>query len=731
MRARWFLLCLLLASAPVAAQHVTPHDSIPDFCASPTITSVASGSWASAATWSPARLPQAGDRVLIQGGHTVTFGLSLGFALSAVCVGGTLTFDTTVSTLLWVTNLMVEPSGALLVGSAANPVPASVTAQIVIANTPSTDPGQYGTGFISMGKVLMRGATKNPTWGRLAVEPVAGNTILTLAEAVTGWLPGDRIVIPDTRHMTSNDVTGFQPTTPQWEERTLASVSGDGKTLTLTAALTFAHLGARDGNGVLDFLPHVGNLTRNVVIRSESAIGQAGTKGHTLFTHRAEIDVRYVTFKDLGRTTIAALDDVTNHIGRYPLHAHHLMGPVTTPANGYQYTLVGNAIDGGSTVHNLKWGAAIHNSHYGLIKDNVAYNWAGAIWMFEDGSESFNLFEHNFAVRSHGVGGFVAEGTEGTGFWFRGPNNYVRGNVAADCWNENPDSAYGLKFFMRYLGNIRVPNFKGADTSVAGQYTTVHGNKLPLLEVSDNEVYCAAQGITWWWVNMEEAQANPFAAETVVSDCRVWHVYNICVYHYPSTRMTIEGLVIRGKSPASSACCGKGYVAGDYAASDLRFRNCDIQGMTIGFYPSTVQFGYQDVEDSYFRNLLDILPDTLYSTSGGSWLPPRHIIVRNSHFDSWPGSIHPRIEKRWNPRGGGIDNTTQLDEMRVYGYQGNAADNFSVYYTEQATQSIAGGLAPCTTTRAGIDGITCVIAAEGGPPADTVPPAPPTNLRAE
>jgi hypothetical protein len=33
-------------------------------------------------------------------------------------------------------------------------------------------------------------------------------------------------------------------------------------------------------------LPHVGNATRNVVIRSENP---AGTRGHTLFTHRADV----------------------------------------------------------------------------------------------------------------------------------------------------------------------------------------------------------------------------------------------------------------------------------------------------------------------------------------------------------------------------------------------------------------------------------------------------------
>jgi len=44
-----------------------------------------------------------------------------------------------------------------------------------------------------------------------------------------------------------------------------------GLTLTMSSGLQYDHLGARDLNGVLDFLPHVGNLTRNVIVRS--AIG--------------------------------------------------------------------------------------------------------------------------------------------------------------------------------------------------------------------------------------------------------------------------------------------------------------------------------------------------------------------------------------------------------------------------------------------------------------------------
>src|SRR5205823_12913401 len=147
------------------------------------------------------------------------------------------------------------------------------------------------------------------------------------------------------------------------------------------------------------------------------------TRGHVVFTQRADVDLRYVSFKDLGRTTIEPLDPTTNHIGRYAVHFHHLMGPQTTPANGYQFTAIGLAVDGGTAPHNLKWGLDVHESHYGLLQDNVIYNWSGSLMRFEDGSESYNVVDHNFAVRSAGTGGRTADGTEGGGFWFRGPNN--------------------------------------------------------------------------------------------------------------------------------------------------------------------------------------------------------------------------------------------------------------------------------------------------------------------
>src|SRR5262249_28517127 len=148
------------------------------------------------------------------------------------------------------------------------------------------DPDQYGTGIVAVdGRVTMHGAVKSPTFTRVGAEPQAFGNVVSLQTAVSGWQPGDRLLLPDTRQI---DQFSFSP---QWEERPLQTVSGDRLAITLANALSYDHWGARDGDGHLDFLPHLADLTRNVVIRSANP---NGTRGHTLFTRSADVDIRYV-----------------------------------------------------------------------------------------------------------------------------------------------------------------------------------------------------------------------------------------------------------------------------------------------------------------------------------------------------------------------------------------------------------------------------------------------------
>src|SRR5678816_915156 len=232
---------------------------------------------------------------------------------------------------------------------------------------------------------------------------------------------------------------------------------------------------------------------------------------------------------------------IRDRIGRYSIHMHHVSGPVTTPPNGAQFTLIGNAIEDGS-----KWGITVHNSHFGLIQDNLVYKAAGAGIMFEDGSESYNVVEKNFVVGSLGIGGWAIGrgfsdprdfGVEGTSFWFRGPNNYVRDNVAASS------TEYGYAYTMWYLGTANVPKFKGADPNTAGQFQAVDMNALPLLEFARNEIYGAtAGGLTIWWLGIwgDDARAAP---TSTVQDLTAWHFHTQGYFGYPTINTLFDHVV--------------------------------------------------------------------------------------------------------------------------------------------------------------------------------------------
>jgi G8 domain len=743
------LVLLLLIAAVSRAQAALPHN-IPDFtqdASRPNVHSAQSGSWSSPSTWVGGQVPTANHVVNIDPGHVVTINDTSPVAFT-VGVHGTLQFNPTVNTRLCVTNLMVMgdhgmPSmttvGYMEIGTATNPVASNVTAEIVIANTPLgnslPDPEQFGNGLLNFGKLTIHGSVKTPTFLRVAAEPRAGDTTLRLEQPVSGWQFGDRLVIPDTRHIKESEVTGtgWINAQNQWEELNVQSISTDGKTITLTTPLQFDHLGARDLNGVLDFLPHVGNLTRNVIIRSESA---TGTRGHVISVHIADTDVRYALYKDLGRTRYLPLDTTTNLIGRYPIHIHHNRGPLPTPSNGYQFTLIGNAIDGGSVETKFKWGIAIHNSHYGLIQHNVVYNYNGASIATEDGSESLNVFDHNFALRGMGEPNDsvsearTAMGTEGVGFWFRGPNNIVTNNVAANFQNPTTEAAYGFVYQLIRLGSIPFPNFKGADPAVAGQFTTRDANTIPILRFDNNEAYGAMQGgFTYWWVSSQDPRPATAPQQSVIRNLNLWHIYNKVVYHYPAALMIYDGLTIRGQFSSAARCCGDGVYFPDYSAKGIIIRNSDIQGMDTGIDAPVAGFGPEPnllVENTYLRNYENMNVGTNWSVNG-CWMQNKLVEIRNSQFAAPPGRTLTAITMG-RSNSNGIECLGLLDEVRVYGYNGNASDNFQVYHSNSAV--LPRPPASCAPTpRVGFNNaLLCPIAPSTTPPPPSAPAAP-MNVR--
>jgi hypothetical protein len=586
---------------------------------------------------------------------------------------------------------------------------------------------------------MLHGAVKTPTFARTASEPSAGRSTIFLAQPVAGWRVGDRIFLPDTRQVPADH--WFNPGYAlQVEERTIQSISADARTIAVSAPLAFDHRGARDAdgtptlvNGSVALLPHVGNLTRNVIIRSENP---SGTRGHTLFTHRSNVSISYAQFQDLGRTRATPLDSSTNHIGRYPLHIHQLWGPHNPGNTGYQFSVVGNAVN-----DSLKWPIAVHGSHYGLVRQNVVFGGAqltGAGIAIEDGTETENLFEENFVANIRGSinpresGPSTANGTTpGSAaecFWAAGFNNRFRNNVASSCRNpvQQIVSGPGWKFIVPAAPyTARNPRFRGADMTDAGQTVAVTPQHQRILEFQGNEVYgLAADGLTAWQLGTDGyGIMPPGMPESMIKDFRVWHTYEGAIYNYPAHRMTVEGLVYR-VDRAATQYWPAAFQCGDYRNVDVTIRGGSIHAGAVfgGCTDPLGAYRIEGVDAVTWEHAFSF--ETPATPGTGADRPASGVTVtlRNNIVRPWPGRPLQTIDMVHTLSRGNSQPNDKY-EIHVYDYQGQAHNNFRVYFHPQATQNLYGGIAPCSNTalHPEIDGITC-------PPGAGVPP-PPTGLR--
>ncbi len=784
---------ILQAATP--GKYVSMHSDpwIPNFGHADNITtssvaSVQSGDWNDPNTWNGTP-PAADQTALIY--HDVTFGTSTEVGNVVVFSGGRLAFDTTVPTALTVGTIQVHQGGSLNIGQEGNPVAASVTAEIIFKDRPfdyGIDPAQYGNGLLVFGTVTMHGAGKTP-FVRLANEPLSGDNSVQFAQAVSGWQDGDELIVPDTRQTDPRPSRGYLS---QTERITATLLAQDGQSAT-TTPLQHTHLGARDGDGQLDFLPHAANLTRNVILRSANP---DGVRGHMQLMMRANVDIRYVRFNDMGRTTAEALDSTTfdaegnplhigtNQVARYPIHTHHLIGPTAPQSNGYQYTLIGNVVDGGTVPRLEKWAITIHGSHDGLIQDNVAVNYTGSNIVTEDGSESYNVFDHNFSIQCPGFGplGVHDRGLAGTGFWFRGQNNYMRNNIAAD----HAISGYSINAYR--LGNegTTIPVSQGSTDR-----QPININTLPLLEFSNNETYGPAfYGADFWEIG-STGETLYDVAPSVIKDLKIWHLRNVGIFFYRSHRIVIDGAVMRGYTPSLSSRFNNPTgisLSSTYRLRNFVIRNADIQGLRTGIsqgmrvIPDDIPVGSifgqaapQDrpgtltIEDSYLRNYINIGINTRQKEGS-----PRLTTIRNVRFDSVnmapitrlgpQRSISMRYEFRLDT------NAIGPDQVLVHDYNGIPGNDFQLFYLEQAPDfmvpqttnngrsvgspvagltnlenwntygiAIAGEIAPCLnqTTFPEILGFVCPTNTplpdpdpdpDPEPNPDTEPPTPPTQV---
>jgi hypothetical protein len=291
-----------------------------------------------------------------------------------------------------------QPRPALEVGTPNRPVEAGHTALIRLAYVNGLDRESCPAIVCCGGRMDFHGSPLSRSWVKLGATARKGDRTITVAEAVTGWKTGDRIIVTATRLTYGK--------TSSTEERTIQAI--DGTRVTLNEPLEAEH----QGEGL--YRGEVANLTRNLVIESADPKGE---RGHTMYHRGSAGSISYAEFRHLGKKGI---------LGRYAIHFH----------------LVGNTMRGSSVIGVSVWDShnrwvTIHGTDYLVVRDCVGYQSVGHGFFLEDATEQYNVLDRNLAVQAKRGAPLpkqvlALDGNDGAGFWWANGRNTFTRNVSCD-----------------------------------------------------------------------------------------------------------------------------------------------------------------------------------------------------------------------------------------------------------------------------------------------------------
>jgi hypothetical protein len=452
---------------PLLAAEQPGKDVVP-----PLVRSARSGPWSLPATWEGGKVPGAGVRIQIRSGHTVTYDLKSDVVIRSIHVAGTLTFARDQDTRLDVGLIKIQPGEdatengfdcdghvsepepgqprpALEVGTSDQPI-AKHQALIRLTQVSGLDTQSCPAIVCCGGRMDFHGDPLSRSWVKLGTTARKGDSTILLAEPVTGWKVGDRIILTMTGIAPSSSYShpGPDPKGTTTEERSIQAV--DGVKLTLSAPLEHEHAGAGLYRG------EVANLTRNVVVESADPKGE---RGHTMYHKHSAGAISYAEFRHLGKEGV---------LGRYPLH-YHLCGE----------TMRGSYVIG-AAIHdsNNRW-LAIHGTNFLVVRDNVGCRCKGHGFFLEDGTEVYNVLDRNLAVGARPARPLPKQAldfdhNDGAGFWWANSLNTFTRNVAVE------NGLYGFRYeaMKPLVLSIQQPD---------GGQKKVDIRTLPFVRFDDNE----------------------------------------------------------------------------------------------------------------------------------------------------------------------------------------------------------------------------------------------------
>lgn len=254
------------------------------------ITSAQTGNWSATSTWVGGVLPVLGDSVIIAPGHTVTVDgvFSVGdntantgnAAANAVRVRGTLFFSRSVNTRLTVRgNVFIDTGATFDMGSTASPIPAGVTAELVLNEAENTTSSPIGLVAANVSSFQFRARGVQRTRNTRLAQPVAAGAGTIFVQASQNWAVGDRLAIASD----TNDHTRAE----------LVTITGGSQAAGWSVTPNIVRARLAD--------TRVGNLSSNVIIRSSNPTRPGYVLAQSAGTDTASVvDVGDIRLADLG-----------------------------------------------------------------------------------------------------------------------------------------------------------------------------------------------------------------------------------------------------------------------------------------------------------------------------------------------------------------------------------------------------------------------------------------------
>lgn len=362
------------------------------------------------------------------------------------CVGGTVVIN--------IYKYLYIVGGGFLIGNATHPI-TDCTVKVNMMDIPWTSGNLlpyrntvYGFRAFTLESGLLRiyAATPARLWTRLRATAGAGSTTLQLENPVT-WSVGDAIAIAATTR--SPLYTKGESREEQSEDNVIASISGDGLTITLRSGLQFSHYGAAPqtlngksysigaevillsrkvilGSGISDVPLYNAGWRMNIGCTSVNNAGCA-TSRQMSKTQWGRVQIAGVLFKDAGQSSVAEgavnLDGLTDGTGASQsflvnnsfwrsFSAPIFIRETTTSMTVQNNMMYNNYMDGirvASAGNTIIGNVAIGQKNMDPACDPLPYNifWSCRTGLFR--IHAGNVVQDNVAASAAGAG-FVTEG---------------------------------------------------------------------------------------------------------------------------------------------------------------------------------------------------------------------------------------------------------------------------------------------------------------------------------